>query len=655
MNRLLPTWMATLTLAVAGTGAPRSDAQAPGKAVLQDAPLPAGATARFGGGRLRHGDAVRCVAFSPDGKLLVSGSAIMDGTIRLWHVADGREMRRTASGQGSVASVAFSPDGKLIASGGGRGAALRLWDVATGSMVRQMQLSPQWTSVYSVAFSPDGKVLATGNLNSTISFWNPENARQIGQLETPGDAGTALCCASDGKTLLSWGTLSKTVRLWDLAADKQSYVVGCTDVSCPAVFAPDGNTFATGSADGTIRIWSTAMGTELAALHGHTDGITAVAFSSDGERLISSSLDRTARVWDLASGKQIRLVKVHGRAPSMALSPDGHTVAVHFKERSGIRLWNADTGDWLSGDEPEDIPWTRVAISPDGKLLAVVRRRQVEIWNMPTRTLAHVFDIDIGAREVVFSADGKRVCVRLVRGLSLTQFETTVRSWDAVTGEDKLCYRGAEHGGALAPDGETLAVWRRKQPVLLRNLVTQETRELPAGPPAVRSGATFSPDGRYLAVASPGGYVRVWDATAGRDVASISTGIQRVRAMAFSPDGALLACTAVSQKNNEPAGITLFDVAGGQPIRTLEGHHGEVQLVAFSPNGHILASGGRDQTVRFWSLLTGDEVRRYQDLGNTPMSMAFAPDGTSLITGMSGGGAFVWEVPAKKPPTPQRR
>jgi hypothetical protein len=118
-----------------------------------------------------HTNEVFSVAFSPDGRLLASGS--LDATIKLWEVASGREVRTLTGPTGYVFSVAFSPDGRLLASGSSD-TTIRLWEVATGSLVRTLTGHTDW--VTSVAFSPDGRLLASGSADTTITLWEWQEA-----------------------------------------------------------------------------------------------------------------------------------------------------------------------------------------------------------------------------------------------------------------------------------------------------------------------------------------------------------------------------------------------------------------------------------------------------------------------------------------------
>ena len=162
-----------------------------------------------------HTAIVESVAFSPDGKLLASASC--DHTVKLWNVADGREVRTLSGHTACVESVAFSPDGKLLASAS-HDETVKLWNVAEGREVRT--LSGHTNGVESVAFSPDGKLLASGSYDKTIKLWNVADGREVCTLSGHTEGVESVAFSPNGKLLAS-GSFDKTIKLWNVADGRE--------------------------------------------------------------------------------------------------------------------------------------------------------------------------------------------------------------------------------------------------------------------------------------------------------------------------------------------------------------------------------------------------------------------------------------------------
>ncbi|MBM0744079.1 caspase family protein [Phormidium sp. CLA17] len=198
-----------------------------------------------------HGSSVRSVAFSSDGKTLVSGSD--DDTIRLWSL-DGTPLGQPFQGhQDHVRSVAFSPDGQMIVSGSSD-KTIRLWSLDGTPLGQPFQGHQNW--VNSVAFSPDGQAIVSGSDDNTIRLWSL-NGAPIGQ-PFQGHQGSvnSVAFSPDGKTVVS-GSNDNTIRLWSLngAPIGQPFQGHQGSVNSVA-FSPDGKTVVSGSNDNTIRLWS---------------------------------------------------------------------------------------------------------------------------------------------------------------------------------------------------------------------------------------------------------------------------------------------------------------------------------------------------------------------------------------------------------------
>jgi adenylylsulfate kinase-like enzyme len=114
----------------------------------------------------RHTKSVNGVSFSPNGKLLATGSA--DNTVKLWDTSTGKEIKTLSGHTNTVYGVSFSPDGKLLATGS-YDYTVKLWDTTTGKEIKT--LNGHTNSVWGVSFSPDGKLLATGSADNTVKLW----------------------------------------------------------------------------------------------------------------------------------------------------------------------------------------------------------------------------------------------------------------------------------------------------------------------------------------------------------------------------------------------------------------------------------------------------------------------------------------------------
>ncbi|QQM46204.1 WD40 repeat domain-containing protein [Streptomyces liliifuscus] len=203
-----------------------------------------------------------CVAFSPDGAFLASGHSF--DYLRLWDVASRSNVGILHGHSAFVLAVAFSPDGRLLASGS-HDASVRLWDVAGRSSVAT--LTGHSSTVHSVAFSPDGTTLASSSYDRTIRLWDVSSARTIAVLNGHTSAATSVAFSPDGRMLASGGAGASsafgndypddhTVRLWDVARRTNvATLTGHTGAVRSVVFSPDGTTLASGSNDGTVRLW----------------------------------------------------------------------------------------------------------------------------------------------------------------------------------------------------------------------------------------------------------------------------------------------------------------------------------------------------------------------------------------------------------------
>ncbi len=513
-----------------------------------------------------HTANITCLAFSPDGTSLISGSS--DYTACIWRIAE-CTMNGSESGNGSpcftlndhtdaVRSVAVAPNGRILATGAGNGT-VRLWQVDTGERIGLLQGR---TALYSLVFSPDSKLLAGGADNGTVRLWQVDDGERLDTLKGQKKRVRSVAFSPDG-TMLAAGSDDQSIRLWrvlDGACVQKLPRIGggirhlafaddCTDAGHDT--SNDTGLLLTAAiADQTVRVWQIPDGTETSRLTLTNANITSVCFSPDSSLVAAAVGDQTVQIWQTHEGNQQHTLVGHTQTiKSQAFSPDGTLLATGADDET-VRVWRVADGTLLHTLRHTD--WVRaVAFSPDGTMLAV-GSQDVWLWDVATGKLRHTLKRHPDyVQSISFAPDGTT--------LASGSWNGTVRLWQVANGER------------------------------LRTLRERDTGTL------LRVG--FVPDGATLIAVSHDKMVRFWRMEHGVRPRTLKGYKGTLLDVAFSPNGERLAAGC-----NDGA-VRIWHLANGTLLQSLHGHTRGIQSVGYAPastQGSLLASGSEDGTVRLW-------------------------------------------------------
>ena len=471
--------------------------------------------------RMRHGDIVTAVAYSPSGEKIAtaSGRHVLDKTskaavVKIWDLGNGREVKTYPGSKDPVKSVAWSPDGKWIASTAGN--EIHIWDPETGKLKKS--LTGHEKPVSALAFHPDSNVLASGSDDMSVPLWDIEKGAETANLNADADKKAkaqiySVAFSPNGKLVAAVND-NGLMQIWNPSLDKAKRLVSGLDAHASStayqvVFGKDTSVIFTSGSDYVAKQWI-GLGPDgehlpghgrPTKIEGHTNTVTALAITKDGKFLATGGTDKTIRLWDLTPGvaRLARVFQGHSEeVSSLAFSPDGKTLATS-SDRAYVRLWDFATGDPLlrfAGTDPDSYV-SALTFSPDGKLVATgasemsfPKWHKVWLWDVATGHPVAALDGHQGSvTSVAFSRDG--------RALASGSTDRTVQIWDVATGKTMRALEGHDdsvdsiafaHGGSVLASGSkdgSVRLWNAASGAPLLVLRAIESK---------RAGYAFTPD-----------------------------------------------------------------------------------------------------------------------------------------------------------------
>jgi WD40 repeat protein/serine/threonine protein kinase len=561
--------------------------------------------------RLADSDQNVLVTFSPTGPLLAFSSETLPdegavrNTLHLWNAAT-REMVADLPLDHLCEGLAFSQDGKtLVTSTGRRDGHITLWRVSDGTKIASFA-AQQATYIYfpSFAVTSDLGLAAYAMPQGRIRVVDLRDGKELWTAVAAKNLIIAMAFSPDGKTLASAAGFSESdIRLWDVATGKEiGELEGHGSFVSSLLFWPDGKKLASASGDQTIRIWDVVNRKCLDVLRGHRLEVWRLALLPDGKTLVSGCKDGTVCFWDTSvTHPRQPYITIPEKVAGWCFTPDGQSVLT-LNQKHQVALW---TGIDFQRREPWPEIGTNfddIIFSDNGGFLATGSTNGItQVWDVSRRVLWRQWTNTTGqVRPITFLEDGNKL-------ITESESDQLDHEWDLATGRELRSWAKSswKYLDAIVdfPTGERyMERGFNNSEIRVKNLANGQVMKTNLDF-LESNGAVVSPDGKLFAVVSGQGYARVWDTTTWRAITTLRGYLVGVLSVAFSPDGQRLATGSDKQQ-----AVRLWDTESWQDVLTLETQEVNFVSTAFSRDGNGIGSSNGSGTLYIWRAPSWAEI-----------------------------------------------
>lgn len=618
-----------------------------------------------------------------------------DGIVRLWDVAEGRQLGTFGHG---ITHAAFSPDGAKIAMAGADGV-VQLWDRASLQVGLSLHTGADAENpeddhrIASLVWSPDGRWLAGPDRYGWLNLWNTVEATHVAFFEVFGEFAASATFAPDSARVLAFTTAWDTADVRDVTNGKRLASVGVHDDATrmwngngasrdgvsAAAFSADGTHVLFGTEQGRLELWKIGAKTAELSLGGFANTITDVAFTHEG--FVAAGLDGTARVWDRQGEPRAIMVGHTGRI-LRALVALHDPVLLTISVDGTARTWNLDTGFPIAVLAGHGMAVTDAVFIDDLHVLTSGEDGTVRAWDLGNAQSAFLLG-DVRDNHVQFSTDGSHIVVVRTSHRVIQVYDRVGRV------EVTFAQRAARWKlAAVSPDAARAAIVTDAGTIEVWDIATHALAFPPYDGHGEIEAVAFSPDSRTLVLAHTGEALSAIDAATGSPVEVVAVAdsavaepdamfaafarqlenkvggrvhrigphmsiafVDRQDAMVIAYPDQRHADVKLDVPRQAPSQVTafspdggriaisdrggrvrVFDTRDGRPLAMLAGNPSDVTAIEFSRDGGRIVMLCDNGTIRVSDAATGRVVTSLTGIGR-PTNAHLSPDGKQLLTG----------------------